>query len=280
MRILSPAPFRPFFVSFALLLVVPLAAQHAQDAIQVRHSKYMDHAEVRHLANLATVTANDARPLAQALTALSEEYAWVIDFEDPPYYSKYDLVDDTDPKWRAAHPTAKGVTAISGDSFQSQFPENASAASSPEEEEHILNIVVSDYNASANPGRFRVVNEGDGRFAIVGMSVKRDDGQDQPVNPILDTLTSIPTVTRDAYTTIETILNALTVKSGTKVAPFAVPTNALAHSQVTVGGQNIPARVLLLQTLSAAKMKLYWRLYYDHDVKMYGFSLLPLMNAK
>jgi hypothetical protein len=26
-------------------------------------------------------------------------------------------------------------------------------------------------------------------------------------------------------------------------------------------------------------MKLYWRLYYDHDVKMYGFSLLPLMKA-
>ncbi len=58
-----------------------------------------------------------------------------------------------------------------------------------------------------------------------------------------------------------------------------VPQNALARSQVTVGGQNIPARVLIAQTLSAAKLKLYWRLYYDHDVKMYGFSLLPLMKA-
>jgi hypothetical protein len=35
----------------------------------------------------------------------------------------------------------------------------------------------------------------------------------------------------------------------------------------------------VLQTLSAAKVKPYWRLYYDHDVKMYGFSLLPLMKA-
>jgi hypothetical protein len=74
-------------------------------------------------------------------------------------------------------------------------------------------------------------------------------------------------------------LNALTLKSQTKVLPFMVPQNALAQSQVTVGGQNIPARVLLLQTLSAAKMKLYWRLYYDRDVKMYGFSLLPLVRA-
>jgi hypothetical protein len=268
------------FLLIAFVIVLSNVYAHPQDAIQVRHSKYMDHAEVRHLANLATITANDARPLAQALTALSEEYGWVVDFEDPPYYTTYDLVDDTDAKWRAAHPTAKGVTAIAGDSFQSQFSENPHAASSPAEEEHILDTVVSDYNASTNPGRFRVVNEGDGRFAIVGISVKGDDGEDQPVNPILDTLISIPMDTRDAYTAIETILNALTVKSGTKVAPFIVPANALAHSQVTVGGQNIPARVLLLQTLSAAKLKLYWRLYYDHDVKMYGFSLLSLMKTQ
>lgn len=268
------------FLLIAFVILLSNVYAQAQDAIQVRHSKYMDHAEVRHLRNSATITANDARPLAQALTALSEEYAWVVDFEDPPYYSRYDLVDDTDAKWRAAHPTAKGVTAIAGDSFQSQFPENSNAGSLPNEEEHILDIIVTDYNASANPGRFRVVNEGDGRFAIVGISVKGDNGQDQPVNPILDTLISIPRDTRDAYTAIETILNALTVKSGTKVAPFTVPANALTHSQVTVGGQNIPARVLLLQTLSAAKLKLYWRLYYDHDVNMYGFSLTSLMKTQ
>jgi len=109
--------------------------------------------------------------------------------------------------------------------------------------------------------------------------VKDENGQDQAVSPILDTPISIPAETRDAHTTVEIILNALTVKSQTKVAPFMVSQNALAQSQVTVGGQNIPARVLLLQTLSATKVKLYWRLYYDRDVKMYGFSLLPLMKA-
>jgi hypothetical protein len=73
-----------------LAIVLSNVYTHAQAAIQVRHSKYMAHAEVRHLPNSATITANDARPLAQAVTALSGEYAWVIDFEDPPYYSKYD----------------------------------------------------------------------------------------------------------------------------------------------------------------------------------------------
>jgi hypothetical protein len=267
-----------------IVLVTMLSAVHAHaqaqndQARQARHSRYMENAEVRHLADSITVTANDARPLAQAVTALSEEFGWAIDFEDPPYYSKYDLVDDTAPQWRAAHPSTTGVTVVAGDTFQTQFTKTPDTGTSPAEAERVLNSVVSDYNASANPGRFTVRNEGDGRFAIVGTYVKDENGQDQTMSPILDTPISIQAETRDANTTIEIILNALTVKSQTKVVPFMVPQNALAQSQVTVGGQNIPARVLLLQALSATKMKLYWRLYYDRDVKMYGFSLLPLIG--
>jgi hypothetical protein len=269
------------FLIIALVTIFSNVHAHAQtqNDIQARHSRYMERAEVRHLADSATVTANDARPLAQAVTALSEEFAWVVDFEDPPYYSNFDLVDDTASQWRAAHPSAKGVTVIAGDTFQTQFPESPNTSSSLTGEERILDGVVSDYNASTNPGRFNVRNEGDGRFAVVGTNVKDENGRDQAVSPILDTPISIPAETRDANTTIETILHALTVKTQTKVAAFMLPQNALAQAQVTVGGQDIPARVLLLQTLSAAKMKLYWRLYYDHDVKMYGFSLLPLMKA-
>jgi len=54
--------------------------------------------------------------------AVSEEYGWLIDFEDLPYYSSYDLVDDTDPAWRAAHPGAKGSTAQQGAAFQLSSP--------------------------------------------------------------------------------------------------------------------------------------------------------------
>src|SRR5256885_12438357 len=136
------------------------AQAQAQNDIQARHSRYMERAEVRRLTDSISVTANDARPLAQTVTALSEEFAWVIDFEDPPYYSKYDLVDDTASQWRAAHPSAKGVTVIAGDTFQTQFPESPNATSSLPGEEHILDKVVSDYNASTNPGRFSVRNEG------------------------------------------------------------------------------------------------------------------------
>lgn len=248
--------------------------------VQERHSRYMERAEVRHLANSATVTADSPRPLAQALTALSEEFAWTIDYEDPPSYNEYDLVDDTAAAWRASHPTAKGVTVIRGETFESQFDETPNAGASPAEEEHILDTVVSDYNKSTNPGRFTVRNEGDGRFAIVGTGVKDENGQDQAVSPILDTPISVQTDTRDALTTIRIILDALTVNSQTKVVMGMMAVNALSNSKVTIGGDNIPARVLLLQTLSSAKRKLYWDLLYDHDVNTYAFNVVPLRQAK
>jgi len=268
------------FLIIAFITMVSSLSAQAQDAVRQSHAKYMDHAEVRHLDNSVTVTADAPRPLADTMMALSEEYAWAIDFEDPPYYSKHDLVDDTDPKWRAAHPTAKGFTLIAGDGFQTQFSENPNAASSSAEEEHILDTVVSDYNASKNPGTFNVVSEGDGRFAIVGTHVKDENGQNQAVTPILDTPISVQTDTRDALETIQVILDTLSTKCQTKVVPGTIALNGLTKPQVTVGGQNVPARVLLSQALSAAKVKVYWHLYYDSDGKTYFFNVLPLMKAQ
>lgn len=84
---------------------------------------FMNAGVIQHQGTAGTLTANDPRPLMQALAAISQEYGWTVDFEDPPYRSHFDLVDDTDPAWRANHPNAKGVTRVSGGLFQSNFPE-------------------------------------------------------------------------------------------------------------------------------------------------------------
>jgi hypothetical protein len=78
---------------------------------------------IEHHGTLGTLSANDPRPLFQAVEAIGQEYGWVIDFEDPPYRSHFDLADSTDPDWRASHPNDKGVTRIAGGEFQSQFAE-------------------------------------------------------------------------------------------------------------------------------------------------------------
>jgi len=122
----------------------------------------------------------------QAVEAISQEYGWIVDFEDPLYQSHFDLVDATDPEWRASHPNEKGATRVSGGLFQSSFPEPSSIPSGNAEEQ-VLQKLVADYNSSGNPGKFSVRKEADGRYALVGVSRKDETGKDETVNPLLDT---------------------------------------------------------------------------------------------
>lgn len=107
-----------------------------------------ENAIIRHVDS-ATIFADGPKPLMQAVTALSEEYGWVIDFEDPPTTTK-----DTGP---------------CGGLFRSRFGEpSASIAEQEPEEERVLYTLVADYNKSGNPGEFIVVHEAYRRFAVVG----------------------------------------------------------------------------------------------------------------
>jgi hypothetical protein len=264
----------------AIITIMSSFSAPAQETVRQVHPQYMHNAQVSHVDNSVVATTNAPRPLADVVKALSEEYGWLIDFEDPPYYSKYDVIDDTDVKWRAAHPNDKGFTLIAGSHFRTQFSEYPNVASSLADEEHILVTVVSDYNASANPGRFNVVNEGGGRFAIVGTHVKDENGQDKSITSILDTPISVSEETRNGLDTVLLILNALSTKTHTRVEPGMYALDALAQSQVTVGGQNVPARILLSEVFSDSKVGVYWHLYYDTDNQTYVFNVLRLMKAE
>jgi hypothetical protein len=233
----------------------------------------MDYAVVQHHGAFVTVLASEPRPLRQAITAVREEYGWTIDFEDPPYYSNYDLVDDTAPEWRATHPGAKGVKRVAGGSFQTDYPERANTATSFPEEEKVLNKIVSAYNLSGNPGKFTVRKEGEGRYAIIGEYIKDDVGQDQRVSSILDTPISMPNDTRSASEAVDFILKELSVKRGIKIFYSRFGNNLLGQTQVTIGGENVPARNLLLQALASTKRPLVMELLFDPDSSAYFTNL-------
>jgi hypothetical protein len=91
-------------LAFLLFLSVPsllLAQTSAKPS-------FIDAGVVQHHGAAGTLISNDPRPLMQAIEAISQEYGWTVDFEDPPYRSHFDLVDDTDSAWRANYPNAKG----------------------------------------------------------------------------------------------------------------------------------------------------------------------------
>jgi hypothetical protein len=145
----------------------------------------------------------------------------------------------------------RGQRLLAGGTFQSEYPEAPNTATSALEEEKVLNKIIADYNQSGNPGKFRVVKEPEGRFAVIGQYVKDDAGRDEYVSPILDTPISIPTETRGALETVYLIVEQLSAKTGIKIG-YLDWGNSILRSRLTLGGQNIPARSLLMQTLASS----------------------------
>jgi len=240
-------------------------------------SSYMRDGLVEHRNSSVTVSANDPRPLLQAARAAAEEYGWVVDFEDPPYYSKYDTVDTTDPEWRAAHPTEKGTLSVSGKAFQSRFEEPSS--SSADSAEAALTKIVDDYNESGNPGKFSISKESSGRFVITGRAIRDNTGASRVLNPLLDTLITVPPGTRNGGEAFDLFLQSLSAAAHVKVTQGSFMTNLLNNSTVTVGGDHVPARSILASIVSQlnSHYELNWTLHYDVDSAGYFLSIWPAM---
>lgn len=253
-------------------------------AAQARRS-YSRFAIIDHNDAVAKVTANDPRPLFQAVEALQDEYGWRgwrIDYEDPPYGGRDELIDSTDPAWRAAHPDEKGATVPSGGLFVSIYPEALNEEWSSAEIETALAKVVSDYNESGNPGKFAIQKEAEKRFAVVGTSIKDEAGHDRQVASILDVPISLPRDERTADETLSLITERLSAKTGVKVGygGFAgMADNCAIQSRVTVGGQNRPARALLMQTVDHTSCVRIWRLLYNTEDRTYILSFRNEVNG-
>jgi hypothetical protein len=255
---------RLIVVCFCLMAVCLSGAQNGPDAFQ--------RGAIQRAAGTATVSMNHPDTLLEAIRTVRNEYGWSVSFESAPFYSKYDLVDDTGPKWRAAHPNARGVNRVAGGRFASTFAEFPDM-SQPGAEEATLEKIVADYNTSGNPGRYAVQKLDAGVYDIVPVAVKDEAGHDASVQPILDTRISIPIQQRSLYDTVKLILEQLSAKSGKKAIVLGIPVNVFLNSVVTVGGENIPARTMLLNAFAATNRPLIWDLGYDPNVSTY------LLNA-
>ncbi len=229
---------------------------------------------IQHAQSTGTVVSNDPRPLFQAVAAVGQEYGWVIDFEDPLYRSPFDLVDTTDAKWRADHPNDKGVTRIGGGMFQSSFPE-PSTITAGNAEEQVLQKLISDYNSSGNPGRFILRKEDEERYAVIGLSAKDETAQEKVMPVLLDTHINIPSEHRSALETLNLILKTLSSTAGVKVYASMLSSNSIQGPDIVVGGSDIPARVLLLQTLQSANKRRFirWDLLFNSDADQYALCI-------
>lgn len=259
-----------------LSMSIPLYSQAQQP------SDYMPRATIQHSGGSATLIANSPDPLSQAITAIEREYGWVVNFEGPPIFSRYDTVDAGSDSFRTAHPrsgvTKPGLLRPSGGAFQSTYPESSVAPCLQcalllqADEKQVLDKIVADYNRSSNPGNFVVRELADGTYSVIGTAVRDDEGHLQQVSPILDSQISIPTGTRDLMTTVKLIAGALTAKTGVKIiVGSGFGGNAARRfrdEMVTIGQENSPARDLLMTTLAAFK-KTSWLMFYEPGDRYY-----------
>ena len=223
-----------------------------------------------------TLRVNDPNPLFQAIVRLRQEYGWVVNYEEAPLYSNYDLVDDTSPVWRTKHPGARGVTRTAGGTFVAHYkkPEDSTVASAT------LSTVLNDYNATNNPGRYILKHVPSGAIVVVGNRVKNENGQEIEVSPLLDTPITIPKEQRSVYGTVRAILNALKEKSGQKIIIMSVPNNDFLQKNAIVGGSEIPARELLLQALYSTGRPMQYDFGFDSDVPTYILNVSVASKLK
>lgn len=266
------------------LLVVPLGVVAlcgwlVAQGILEPHA-YMRHGLIEHHAGTATVKADYARPLQQAISAVREEYGWVVNYEDPPYQGSHDLIDMTNPNYRTTHPNAKVVLGPAGGPFQSTYPETPKMWSSPAAELNVLEKIVFDYNQSGNPGNFVVRELPDGSFDVVGDSIHDNAGAEVSITPVLDTPIYIPRATRSFGGAITAILNALSSKTGIGMGEGLMPFNLLPTGHLAIGGSKTSARDLLMQVIDSTGSRYVWLFLYEPPEREYLLGILPVTRAE
>src|SRR5215468_1045698 len=87
-----------FRVIYLLAIFLPITA-----ALKIKHTAMIIAYQGQGQPSVK-LSVDDPRPVAEAVKQLQEKYGWVITYEDPRLVNESDLLDETDPKYRQAHP--------------------------------------------------------------------------------------------------------------------------------------------------------------------------------
>jgi hypothetical protein len=247
------------YVTYMILGLMPQAISQTER----KTGPYLKHAVISETGGMTHIDGNSPRPLAQILDALQQKHGWVVDYEDPRFISKLDLMEDPESRASSSAPTY----LPGGGRFSVEFPASA------QEEETILRRVVDAYNLSDNPGRFELRKGTQDILLVVGTQARDLQGRLSHQRPVFDVSITMAKQKRTASDTIKLICRKIAEQSRITVRVGVTPRNVLAHTEVTVGGSKIAARELLLQTLTLTRRGLYWRLLFDPSTKVYFLDI-------
>ncbi len=242
---------------------------------------YLRDAELRRENGAVTVHADDPRPLAQALDAISREYGLSIGYEDPPYRSEFDLYDSTAESWKRAHPEGPRALTVNGGPFEARYAERSGARPDLVELKSIVESVVAEFNASGNPGRFELRELPAGNMAVVGVSVADEQGSQAGIDPILDTMITLHGGSMRADLAFEELSRELQAQAGRAVGVGVATTgNIFRQSQLEFPNGKMSARSALYQLVAQLSVEFHWRAFYDAGMQTYFVNLVPTLRNR
>lgn len=247
----------------------PQPAPTAKDPVPAA-SPYLREASITQTEGTLHIAANSPRPLTQVLDALRQKYGWALEYEDPRYTSKLDLVERP-----GLNDVPLTVPAGGGFSVDAAV---GSAATAPPAEDKTLQLIVDAYNQSKNPGRFGLRKNEGGGYSVVGIGAQDDKGKILVQEAPLDLPISLPEQPRTASETVQLICQKVAEQSHVPMAVGVTPRALMDHKEVKVGGVKTPARTLLAHTLESTGHPMYWRLLFDPKSKGYFLDVHAVRN--
>lgn len=257
--------------SIGLLFVLCYSAE-----VTNGQGSYSEQATISETGATIRLVANDTRPLMQALNALQQKYGWRINYEDPQYISKLDLVEAKGLQDKSFYPNGQHRVP-SGGSFVVELGTGSAANIAPDEKK-TLQLLVDSYNRSGNPGRFelREGRPGEDRpeqiFDVVGTAAHDNQGRISHQQVLLDLPVTLDAEERTFSDTVDLICQKIAEKGHAKIS-FGIHPLGLDHAHVTVGGKDLTARSYLFRTMESTNRKLYWRLLFDPDSNSYFLNV-------
>jgi hypothetical protein len=259
----------PAALSLILVLASSISFAVAQQVPQWGYP-----ATVSRSGETVTIIANGPRPMRDAVQALSIEYGWTVDIEEPIYQIGPDTRDATGPAWREQHPNLPGLIGVRGGQFVVNFDEAITPGVGTQSEVEILKNFVAAYNDDNLPGNFTLKNEDPTHVSVVGTS-RSVTGE---AASFLDTPVTLPQQTVDAASAIVEILAGASKAAGVKSVLASGPIIYLSLTQVKIGGDSRPARDELRSVLDDTGRALCWSLLYDPNDGVYHLNIRQVVR--
>jgi hypothetical protein len=213
------------------------------------------------------VAVDDPRPLARAIDAIEQRFGWTVTYEDPPYENASEIEDVTD-RVRRDGKTHPRVLGPRGGAFHFSYALNPESGSNPDE---LLGALLSRYEASGNPGFYRVFAEG-AAFHVVPRMIVDARGVDTDVHSVLDARIRLQPGEKNLAEVVAAIAVATTAAGGKQIVSHG-PNNLLLQTRVVVDGRTQSARAALLGYMGASRLPMSWRLLYDPGMRKYVLNL-------